>query len=115
MVSYSLKGKRTFQRVFKQGKQFGNRHFYFYYIDSQEEYNYLGIIVSKKVSKKAVVRNRVRRRIREAYRLAQPEIKHGYYMIIIAKNRCAEASYAELTKSLSHLFYKTHLENKKRK
>ena len=115
MVSDSLKGDKTFQRVFKQGSQFGNRHFYFYYIANQENKNHLGIIVSKKVSKKAVVRNRVRRRIREAFRLSQPELKQGYNMIIIAKNRCADASYAELAKSLSHLFYKTHLENKKRK
>lgn len=113
MAKNTLKGDLNFQNVFKKGKKFGNRHFQFYYVKNRKNANRLGIIVSKKVSKKAVVRNRIKRRIREAYRLNESRFRTGYDMIIIAKKRCAEDSYQDLSRSLNHLFYKTQMEVKK--
>ncbi len=108
----SLKSEKDFDHVFQKGSKFGNRHFQFYYVKNGKNTNRLGIIVSKKLSKRAVVRNKVRRRIRESYRIHSGTIKTGYDFIIIAKNRCAEDSYADLDRSVGHLFYKTNLEVK---
>lgn len=112
MKTVSLKSDRDFHRAFQKGQRFGNRHFQFYYIKNRKSTNRLGIIVSKKVSKRAVVRNKVRRRIREIYRLYAENVQDGYDFIVIAKVRCATATYAELDRSLKHLFYKTKLEVK---
>jgi ribonuclease P protein component len=109
----SLKNSKNFDRVFHHGQRFGNRHFQFYYLKNRKSTNRLGIIVSKKVSKRAVVRNKVKRRIRASYQQEMGRIAQGYDLIIIAKKRCAADPYQDLNRSLKHLFYKTKLEQSK--
>jgi ribonuclease P protein component len=55
----------------------------------------VGIITSKRVGS-AVNRNRVRRRLREILRLARPQWASGFWLVIIARNRAADATFAEL-------------------
>lgn len=43
-----------------------------------------GFIVSTKVSKKAVERNRIKRALRDAVRILKPQIKNGYDILFIA-------------------------------
>lgn len=105
----SLKKQNDFNRVFKKGEVFGNKTFVIYYLKNSEEINRLGIIVSKKVSKKSVIRNKIRRRIKEAYRFNEDSFLTGYDLIIIAKGSSEEEKYSDLEKSLKHLFYKKHL------
>lgn len=57
------------------------------------------VIVSTKVSKKAVVRNRIKRIIRDVFRLHIAEIKPGNYAIIV-KPKAADAPASELRKSV---------------
>jgi len=53
----------------------------------------IAFVVSTKISKKAVVRNRIRRIMRESFRLLmkQKEIKLGYYLVFIAKPTIEQA------------------------
>ena len=55
----------------------------------------LGMAVSRRVSKKAVVRNRIRRVIREQFRLNQPLLPN-VDMLLIARAAAAECSNADL-------------------
>jgi len=48
----------------------------------QSGHGRLGIIVSKKVSKKATERNRIRRLVKEAYRLNQDKFLHTDILVI---------------------------------
>ncbi|KNZ42557.1 ribonuclease P protein component [Acetobacterium bakii] len=105
----SLKKQNDFNRVFKTGEVFGNKTFVMYYLKNGSEANRLGIVVSKKVSKKAVVRNKIKRRIKEAYRLNEDSFAMGFDIIIIAKGSCQEEKYNNMEKSLKHLFYKKNL------
>ena len=105
----SLKKQNDFKNVFNKGSVFGNKTFAFYFMKNELEENRIGIIISKKISKKAVVRNRLRRQIREAYRLNQELFKEGYDIILIGKQSLVNAAYTEIEKSLKHLFYKKNL------
>jgi len=105
----SLKKQNDFNRVFKTGEVFGNKTFVMYYLKTVMETNRLGIVVSKKVSKKAVVRNKIKRRIKEAFRLNEDSFLSGYDLIIIAKESIEKEKYSQLEKSLKHLFYKKKL------
>ena len=58
----------------------------------------MGLIVSKKVSKKAVVRNKIKRRLREIFRLNQNSLD-SFDIVIIAKQNAAECEYADLEKN----------------
>lgn len=105
----SLKKKKDFDHVFSEKKSFGNRHFTLLYCKNDLEWNRVGIIISKKISKKAVVRNKLRRQIRELYRIKQDDILAGYDFIFIPKLSCIESGFSDLLRSFGHLFYKTGL------
>lgn len=105
----SLKKKTDFDNVYKKGKVFGNRNFTLRYLKNGKNANRLGIIVSKKVSKRAVKRNKLRRQIREAYRKIDTSVKPGYDLIITAKASCLDEAFSVLEKSIHHLFLKEGL------
>lgn len=57
--------------------------------------NRVGFTVTTKLGK-AVVRNRIRRRLREIYRLNEARLCRGADLVIVARTRSLEASYAVL-------------------
>ena len=61
-----------------------------------QDHNRLGITVSTKLGG-AVVRNRARRRLREVYRLAQPKMRQGYDVVLVARSRAVNGPYDRLT------------------
>ncbi len=63
-------------------------------------YNRFGILISVKVSKKAVVRNKIKRQIREIISLQLDKMKHGYDCVIICLPEIKGKEYAEIEKSL---------------
>ena len=65
----------------------------------------LGVTVSKKVSKRAVDRNRIKRQIREFYRLRQCGLK-PIELVITAKPSCLVANDKERVESLEVLWEK---------
>lgn len=60
--TYRLRKNSDFQRLYKTGKRFVSANLVLYYAPSKLTYSQFGFVVSKKVSKKAVVRNSLRRR-----------------------------------------------------
>ena len=105
----SLKRQNDFKHVFNKGEVFGNRTFVMYFLKNTLRENRIGIIVSKKISKKAVIRNKIRRQIKEVYRLNEKEFLEGYDIILIAKESIKKTDYQNIDKSLMHLFYKKRL------
>ena len=62
-------------------------------------YARLGVTVSRKVSLKAVVRNRIKRVIRESFRQQQTRFK-GQDIVVIAAPRANRATAKEVARSL---------------
>ncbi|MDI6752157.1 MAG: ribonuclease P protein component [bacterium] len=98
--SYTLRKKREFEELFKNGKRVASRFFATFFLAKEEKR--IGIIVSKKVSKKAVIRNRVRRRIREIYRLNKEDMPQGWIMVI-ARKEITEADFPNLKRAFLSL------------
>ncbi|PIE45196.1 MAG: ribonuclease P protein component [Gammaproteobacteria bacterium] len=67
----------------------------------------LGVVVSKKVSKLAVQRNRIKRLIRESFR-HQDFLPKGVDFVVIAKPKASQASNEQLVKELTDLWKKVH-------
>lgn len=68
----------------------------------------VAVVVSRKVSKSAVTRNRIRRRIYETVRLLEPSIQEPYDLVFTALDaRLAEIDSKELQKLVSDLLGKT--------
>ncbi len=64
-------------------------------------YPRFGFIIGKRVSKRAVARNRVRRRLREAARRAP--VHPGWDVLLIARPAALDASYTTLRAALLEL------------
>ena len=68
----------------------------------------VAVVVSKKVNKTAVVRNKIRRKLYEAMRSQQPHIVKPYDIIItVFSEVVAEIPQSELEKTLKTLLEKT--------
>ena len=97
----TIKLNHEFRRIYNKGKSAVTPFMVVYCRPNRLGHNRLGVTVSVKLGK-AVVRNRARRRLRELFRLAQPGMKQGYDVILVARSRCATAPY----KKLSAAFYR---------
>ena len=95
--SERLRQRREFQRVFQHGKKFVSPLFVLYICPSSEPFSRLGMAVSKRVGK-AVVRNRIKRRIRELFRHHKMCFKSPCDVIIVARQRAANASFVDFTR-----------------
>lgn len=96
----SIKKNHQFRYLYHKGRSNVTPFIAIYTKDNRNKSkNFLGITVGTKVGN-AVVRNRVRRRIREAYRTHEDNIKSGYSLVVVARNRCATASYQQIERAL---------------
>ena len=99
-----LTKKKDFERIFKQGRGFKENALFLKIVEKEAGPTKVGIIVSKKVSKKAVERNKVKRRIREIVR--KIEFKQGFDIIIITHPSAKDLSFEEIKEQIINLFKK---------
>ncbi len=66
----------------------------------------IGISISQKVSKRAVVRNRIKRKIRAALRQFLPYIAPGWRLVIVVKPSATQCDYGQFLQELKQLFVK---------
>jgi ribonuclease P protein component len=98
-----LRTAEEFQSVYKTGRASQSPSFTVR-VASSDGPAAFGFVVSTKVSKSAVARNRIRRRVREFVRRNADDITAGVAVAVIAKGRARELSSAETNKELSSLF-----------
>ncbi|HKS92249.1 MAG TPA: ribonuclease P protein component [Tepidiformaceae bacterium] len=72
-----------------------------------------GFAVGKRISKKAVDRNRVRRRLRELARTLA--VAEGYDVVVTARNGALEASSLQLGKGLARIVARSPLQGEARR
>ena len=95
--SSSLKLNHIFRRLY-QTNGFASPYMVLYARKNRTGANRVGITVSKKLGK-AHIRNRIRRRLREVYRLNEDQFAPGYDIVVVARSRCVEAPFDQLTKA----------------
>jgi ribonuclease P protein component len=69
----------------------------------------IAVVVSRKVSRKAVERNRVKRRIRAAIALLLPQMLPHHWVAVYARSAMLTCSWEQLLKELSGLLRKAGL------
>jgi ribonuclease P protein component len=110
---YRLAKREDFNKIYRYGKSAANHQFVLYYYPQTELGHFrLGISTSKKVGN-AVVRNSVRRKLKEIVRLNAERFPSGFDYIVIVRKPAVGMEYAELEKSLFHVFRKAGLLGKK--
>ena len=92
----TIKENYVFRRMYSKGRSAVTPMVVVYCRKNGRDHNRLGVTVSTKLGT-AVVRNRARRRLREVYRLAQPGLRRGYDVVLVARSRCLSAPWGKLT------------------
>jgi ribonuclease P protein component len=90
-----------FKRVFEARRRHANTAFRIHFAESETPR--LGIAVSRRVSSKAVVRNRIRRQIRESFRLNRPSLATMDY-VVLAQPYAATLDRAQMRTALENLW-----------
>ncbi len=96
---YRLAKRSDIERVFKRGKSFFVGNLSIRVSKNELQTTRFAIVVSTKVSKKAVRRNKLKRRIREVLRTEViKRMQHGYDCVIVTQKGSIDKSYEDLAK-----------------
>ena len=106
---FRLSNKKDFERLHKNGKFFGNNFLAIKVAKNDLEISRFGFAIGKKISKKAVIRNKVRRRLQENIRIKMPKIKPGFDIIFFAREEIGKKDYWEIDKEINKIFEKAGL------
>ncbi len=104
--NHRFHGQAGLQSLFKRGQAFRTDLFVLRHLANRRESGFrLAIVVSKKVDKRAVIRNRIRRRLYELFRnrLSKAGFKADLAVIVL-KNDLAETPFSELQKLFEPVF-----------
>lgn len=100
---------KEFDRAFKTGQSFYTKVFGLKAADNNLATDRLGILVSTKVSKKAVVRNKIKRQIKEIVQKELPNLKSGKDLVIIVFSQILDKKFEEIKDSVVSAFKKLKL------
>src|SRR4030042_2948345 len=109
--AYHLPLKTELKRLKKDGQMFQAKFFGLLLLksDSLKNISRFAVIVSNKIDKKAVKRNKIRRLIAEALWSLHSEIKNGAEGVFLVKKTIANASLKEIKNEIENLFKRTKL------
>ncbi len=108
-----LREKKLFDRVFKRGTWARGRYFSIVFLASPER-GKVGFIITKKISKSAVERNRIKRRIRTALLevMTSPtwaRLFANYYMVVVIHRSAEELPFPDLIKEVESVVAKIEM------
>jgi ribonuclease P protein component len=98
-----LKHWRDFRTVYRRGKRVHGKNLVLVVYQNGESPTQVGISISRKVSKKAVIRNRIKRRIRHACRELLPQTDLSLQIIIIVRHCAVQCEYEIFLRELEKL------------
>lgn len=99
-----LKKKKDFKKVFKSGKGVNLNFIVLKFNKNGLKNSRFGFIVSSKVSKKAVVRNKIKRRLRESVKRKIDDVKGGLDIVLITFPALKNKDFQEIDKIVEKLF-----------
>jgi ribonuclease P protein component len=104
-----LRNSADFRAVYSKGSRFEGRLVSVFILPNGLNQHRLGITASRKMSRRAVDRNRAKRLIREAFRLSEAglnALKHRYDWVFNARRPIIEKKVDEVIKELQIVFDK---------
>jgi len=109
---HRLRQRRDFTWVYQKGFRRSSLHFTLRGLkvhSAQATPTRIGISISQKVSKLAVVRNRIKRQIRAALRQLLPQIVTGWNLVIVVQPRAVECDYHQFLQELKQLLQEAEI------
>lgn len=91
-----LKKTKDFDRVFKQGLFINDRFISFKVARNDLSVTRFGFIVSTKISKRAVVRNKIKRWLRAATLPLLKDMKTGFDVVVLTRPEITKSDFHEI-------------------
>lgn len=124
---HRLKRRSDFSAVYKSGLRRSTAHFTLRALhpykkspkatqspspsEAEPTLTQIGISISQKVSKRAVIRNRIRRRIQAAFRELLPHLSRGWRIVIVVQPAAIECDYEDILQELKQLLVSAEVMN----
>lgn len=98
---FRLTGRKNFANVQKEGRVYQSTNFGIAYVKREDENpSRFGFIVSTKIAKDAVDRNRFKRAMSEAVRIASIDLITGFDAVFLAKTSIVRVPTSEVMKEV---------------
>ncbi len=105
-----LRRREDFAKVYAKGDRYRGTYLNLRILfDSNAPFTRIGIVVSKKVSKLAVTRNRFKRQLRAIFRQLLSQLKNGLQIVVTVTTVQSKPSYQELWDDLKNLLAKAKM------
>lgn len=101
--------KKSFKDVLSRGKTFHSDYIYVKIAPISADPSIFTCVVSLKVSKKAVERNKLKRRARYIIRKVMPEIKKAQGIIVFFRKGSEKLNFQELEREIIGIFKKAKI------
>lgn len=101
-----LKKQADFSNTLKTGKRFSGEHLTIANTPNKEKHLRLGIVVSKKIERKAVGRNRLRRIVSHIFEHLLKETPPHDDVVVLVRRRPAVTAFSILEKEIRQWFAK---------
>jgi ribonuclease P protein component len=97
---FRLTEDKDFQNVYRRGRYNATALFSVNVLPNRFGMTKIGIVVNKKVTKKASERNFLKRQVREIVRLALPKIQKGQSIVVTVRQPALKADYKTMEKDI---------------
>lgn len=104
-----LKKTKDIESVFKKGEGYREGVLFLKFAKNNLGFSRFAFIISKKIAKKAVTRNKIKRILREAVGARLLEIKTGFDVVIVVQGGATKSPEKEFGSLVVKLFKKTKL------
>jgi ribonuclease P protein component len=100
---FRLKKRKNFEKIKNKGQKVHTPLFVALILKGQKEGPKFGFVVSKKIDKKAVGRNKIRRRLSEAVKGLLSEMRKDIFVILLTKRNIKNANYQEIKNEIKNI------------
>lgn len=95
-----LKKRSEINKCRDTGEKVYSKHFLLLVCEASTDESRLGITVTTKIDKRAVVRNRIKRRVREIFRLHRHRLKKPIDMVVVARRDSGIIPYSDFEREI---------------
>jgi len=106
---FRLKKKKDFEKIARSGKTVNSDFLVLKVASNDIKETRVGFVCSKKISKKAITRNRIKRQLREVVKKNLPDLKQGYDIVLFSKTGILNKDFFEIKADAEKAFKKAKL------
>ncbi len=104
---YRIKKETDFRQIFKEGEKAINSFIFLKFKKNDLSITRFGFSVGKKVSNKAVLRNKIKRILNQIIKKELDRINPGFDVVVVVSNKIINKDHTEIKAELDKLLKKT--------